>query len=136
MKNILRNQAGMTLIEIMIVIVIIGLLTSIGGVAVFNQLKKAKVSSTRSQICEYMKALELYQLQVGKYPSSSEGLEALIKPSKGDPILKDKKVKKDAWGTEFTYQLDGNNPIISSPGADTEDGTEDDVLGCDEEEEE
>jgi len=131
----MKSQSGMTLIEIMIVIVIIGMLTSIGGVAVFNQLKKAKVSTARNQICEYMKALDHYKLQVGKYPNSSEGLNALVKPKKGDAILKGK-IKKDPWGEDFAYQYDGKSPTISSSGPDNEEGSDDDIEGCEEEDEE
>ena len=127
-----RAARGMTLLEIMIVIAILGLIASVVVVAVMNNLQRAKGTTARLKIGEIQKALELYAVDNEDYPSQSEGLKALISPPGGGPAyLKEKDVPKDPWAQEFMYfnpARGGSSGIeVVSKGPDKQEGTEDDV---------
>lgn len=119
-RNQARSAHGFTLIEIMAVVVIIGLLISIVGVAVSGQLDRARVSTTRGQISSLEQALGLYRLDNGRFPTTDQGLEALIsEPTAGPPArnynpagyLDKKRMPTDAWGMPFQYAQPGvHNP--------------------------
>ena len=134
----LKNQSGMTLIEIMVVITIIGLIATIVTVNVMGRMDQAKVSTTKTQIKNLESALDAFRADNGFYPSTEQGLMALIqKPTAGRAAtnyprggyLKGDSVPKDTWGKEFIYfspGTHGNNPYeITSLGADGEEGGED-----------
>jgi len=129
----LARQRGMTLLEIMIVIAILGLLASVIVVAVMNQFDNAKIGTAKLKLSELEKALQLYSVQVGEYPSQSEGLRSLLSPPDGSkPFLKEKNVPKDPWGAEYLYfnpaRNGGANPYeVVSKGPDGQEGTEDDI---------
>lgn len=96
----------MTLVEIMVVVVIISLVTGIVGVAVFNQLQRAQVETARTQIRSISNALELYKLALRQYPSTGEGLNALVSPKNNEkPFLQ--AVPKDPWGNDYVYIYPG-----------------------------
>src|SRR5688500_1366213 len=76
--NRLRRSAGMTLIEIMIVIAILGLLAGIIGVNVVNRFEEARRETARTQISAFKSALTLYNRDCGKYPSTAQGLNVLV----------------------------------------------------------
>jgi general secretion pathway protein G len=120
-----RGQRGMTLIEIMVVITIIGLIASAVGVAVMNQLQKAKEQSTKVQIKNFESALEHYKLAFGKYPSGSEGLRALVNPPNNEKAFM-KELPQDPWGGDYVYLAPGlKNPDsydIYSKGGDGVEG--------------
>ena len=122
----IRNNKGMTLLEIMIVLVILGGLIAILATQVQGRLKKAKINQAKIQISEYGKALDMYFTDCNSYPSTDEGLGALVKaPSTcsnwgPDPYLK--KVNKDPWGKEFLYESSGNNYLLKSLGSDGREG--------------
>ncbi len=122
----IRNNKGMTLIEIMIVLAILGGLIVILATQVTGKLKKAKIQQTKIQIAEYGKALDMYYTDCNHYPSTEEGLNALVQaPSTcsnwgPDPYIK--KVNKDQWGNEFQYESQGNNYILRSFGSDGREG--------------
>ncbi len=124
---------GMTLLEIMIVIAILGLLASVIVVAVVNQLENAKIGTAKLKLNELEKALQLYSVQVGEFPSQNEGLRSLLQPSDGSkPFLKEKDVPKDPWGEAYLYynpaRGGGNAPYeLASKGPDRQEGTEDDI---------
>ena len=126
-----RPQAprGMSLIEIMVVITLIGLVTAAIGVAVMGQLTKGQSDSASNQAYEIAKSMELYKLQNGSYPTTSQGITVLATPPKGKPIMDS--VPKDPWGNEYIYVNPGQkNPSkfdIRSKGPDGQEGTEDDV---------
>ncbi len=123
------RRRGMSLLEIMVVITLIGLITAAIGVAVMNQLSKGQSDSARSQAYEIGKSLELYRLQNGRYPTTSEGIAVLAKPPKGKPIMDS--VPQDPWGNEYIFTAPGTkNPAkfdIRSKGSDGVENTEDDV---------
>jgi len=116
------NEMGMTLLEIMVVITIIGIVMSIVGVAVMKQLEKSKKDAACLQIRNFEEALDHYKLEKGNYPSTEEGLSALVQAGK----LKGKAVPKDPWGKDYIYIYPGTNnqdgPDIMSYGADGREG--------------
>ena len=126
----IENERGMTLIEIMIVIAIIAGLMAVLGSSAVSYLNKAKVSETKIQLKELGKALEAYNLACNSYPTTDQGLAALVTnpgaeacPNWGpDPFLK--KEPKDAWAKQLIYESDGGNFEIISLGKDRKEGGE------------
>jgi len=118
-----KQQAGMTLLEIMVVIILVGLLGTVVGVAVIRQFGKGKVGVAKTQVCNLSNAIKQYNLQTGKYPSNSEGLQALITAR----VWGSKKIPKDPWGKDYVYTLQGNTPDVYSLGADGREGGTDDT---------
>lgn len=103
---------GFTLLELLVVIVIIGLLAAYVGPKYFAQLGKSEITVTKAQIEAFEKALDTYRLDVGRYPSSEEGLAALVtKPSSAvkwnGPYLK-KEAPLDPWGHVYLYKTPGS----------------------------
>ncbi|WLI90261.1 type II secretion system major pseudopilin GspG [Massilia sp. R2A-15] len=104
--------AGFTLLELLVVIVIIGLLAAYVGPKYFSQLGKSEVTIARAQINAFEKSLDTYRLDVGRYPSTEEGLAALLAaPASGagkwnGPYLK-KALPLDPWGHPFQYRAPG-----------------------------
>ena len=145
-KQIMRSQAGMTLIEIMVVIAIVAGLAGIIGVSVFGQRDKANIESTAIQINNLMDALNLYKLDANRFPSTEQGLDALVEkpgigkvPKNYPPEGYLDKLPKDAWGNDFEYAspgTHGNRVEIWSCGPDEECDTEDDVKSWESEDEE
>lgn len=127
------KQKGFTLLEILVVLVILGLLASLVGPQVFKQLEGSKSKTAALQIQELSAALDLYRLEVGGYPSTEEGLNALIsKPSGADswngPYLKKKVIRQDPWGSDYQYKFPGDHGEydLYSFGADKREGGEGD----------
>ena len=109
----LRDQAGFTLIEIMVVIIIIGILASIVGPKMFGNVEKAKLNAASAQIEMLGTALDSLRLDVGRYPTTSEGLEALVTPISGEdewngPYLKKREIPLDPWKNPYIYESPGN----------------------------
>ena len=127
--KILRGSAGFTLIEMLVVLVIIGLIMGLVGPRVLNYLTDARAKAAKLQIEAFSSALDLYFLDTGRYPSSSEGLQALVrKPGNIDvwngPYLKGGQVPQDPWKNEYLYRAPGqSSPFeIMSLGADGSEG--------------
>jgi general secretion pathway protein G len=134
----LRRAGGFTLIEIMAVVVIMGMLMSLVGVAVVGQMNKARVTTTRAQISQVENALELYRMDNSRYPTTSQGLDALVNKPTGTPeprnyppggYLRRRDTLLDAWQAPFQYLSPGtHNPHgfdLWSLGADGVAGGED-----------
>lgn len=108
-----RRAHGFTLLELLVVIVIIGLLAAYVGPKYFSQLGKSEVTVAKAQIDAFDKSLDTYRLDVGRYPSTEEGLNALMlaPPSAGakwnGPYLK-KGVPQDPWGRAYQYRAPGS----------------------------
>jgi len=105
-----KNESGFTLLELLVVIVILGLLIGLVAPAVLRQLGHAKDSIARQSIAQTGSVLDLYKLDTGSYPSTQDGLQALInKPSDVDnwsgPYLKSGTVPVDPWGHAYVYQM-------------------------------
>jgi general secretion pathway protein G len=108
-----KSQAGFTLIEMLVVIVIIGLIMGLVGPRVLSYLTDARVKTARLQIASYTNSLDLFYLDNGRYPTTQEGLAALVRRPAGmdtwnGPYLKDAVVPADPWHNPYVY---------SSPGA-------------------
>jgi general secretion pathway protein G len=125
----LSSQSGFTLLELLVVIVIIGMLAAYVGPKYFSQLDKSEVTITRAQIDGFSRALDTFRLDVGRYPTTEEGLNALLnKPSNADrwngPYLKGA-IPLDPWGHAYLYKAPGTkNPDfdITSYGKDGQPG--------------
>src|SRR3984957_9038807 len=122
-------QRGFTLVEILVVITIIGLIMSLVGPRVLNYLSESKVKAAKIQIQSFTSALELFYLDAGRYPTTSEGLGALVKSTGGlsvwnGPYLKGGSVPTDPWGKAYLYRSPGERaPFeIVSYGADGVEG--------------
>lgn len=104
---------GFTLLELLVVMVIIGLLVGYVAPKYFSQLGKSEVKSARAQIAALEKALDIYRLDLGYYPSQSQGLAALMTQPENEskwlgPYLK-KAVPLDPWGQAYIYRIPGEN---------------------------
>jgi len=128
-KQRLRSQAGFTLVEILVVITIIGLIMGLIGPRVLNYLSESKVKAARIQLQSFGSALDLFFLDAGRYPSSSEGLGALMQRTSGvgawnGPYLKGNTLPNDPWNHPYIYRSPGqHNPYeIISYGADGQEG--------------
>jgi general secretion pathway protein G len=128
-RNRTRHQRGFTLVEILVVITIIGLIMSLVGPRVLNYLSESKVKAAKIQIQSFTSALELFYLDAGRYPTTSEGLGALVKSTSGlsvwnGPYLKGGSVPNDPWGKAYLYRSPGERaPFeIVSYGADGVEG--------------
>lgn len=106
-----RNAPGFTLIELLVVIVIIGLLTAVVGPRLFSQLGKSEQSAAKAQIDALGKALDTYRLDIGRYPSTEQGLQALAaKPeaeNKWNGPYMQKAIPPDPWGKPYVYRSPG-----------------------------
>ncbi|MAT91736.1 MAG: type II secretion system protein GspG [Halioglobus sp.] len=125
-----RRQHGFTLIELLVVLVILGLLAGLVGPNIINQLGGAKTDTALVQIKQLEQALEMYKLDVGRYPTNSEGLEALVqKPGDADgwngPYLKSG-VPRDPWKRDYHYAYPGSRADVDiySLGQDGAEGGE------------
>ena len=127
------ERKGFTLLELMVVIVILGLLAAIVAPKFLKRGEEAKITTTQVQIKNIEQALKMYKLDNSFYPTTDQGLEALVKKPESEPEPRNWKgpymdeIPKDAWGNKFLYISDGKSYIIVSKGPDGEEGTEDDI---------
>jgi general secretion pathway protein G len=128
------RSAGFTLVELLVVLVILSLIMGLVGPRVLGYLSDARVRSAKLQIDSLSAALDLFYLDTGRYPSDSEGLEALIRRSPGvdgwnGPYLQQSAVPQDPWGRPYEYRVPGENAPyqIVSLGSDGRQGGTDDA---------
>jgi general secretion pathway protein G len=129
------GQAGFTLIELLVVLVIIGLLATLVAPNFIGQSERAKPKVARTQMENLRNALDMFQLDVGRYPTTQEGLEALrSRPNSAarwsGPYLRDE-LPLDPWGSAYQYRSEGSAYEIMSFGGDGRsggDGTDADVI--------
>jgi general secretion pathway protein G len=126
-----NNQAGFTLIEMLVVLVIIGLIMGLVGPRVLNYLSDARVKAARLQIASFENSLNLFHLDVGRYPTTREGLAALVRRPPGmdtwsGPYLKGGAVPMDPWRNSYVYVAPGSHGAydLISYGSDGHQGGE------------
>lgn len=127
-----RSARGFTLIELLVVLLILGMIAGIAGPQIMDYLGKSKANTAKLQISEFEGTLDLFKLDVGRYPDTQEGLAALVTApvSIGDrwhgPYLKKPVVPKDPWGNDYQYIAPGKHGHfdIVSLGADGKEGGE------------
>jgi general secretion pathway protein G len=126
------GQRGFTLIEIMVVVVIIGILAALVGPKLFGQVDRARIAAAKAEISTIENAMKFYRLDNFVYPSSEQGVEALVtKPN--DPSVKNwnpggylERLPKDPWGNPYLYRNPGTQGEIDvlTLGADGIEGGE------------
>ena len=143
MKRHKKKEKGFSLIELLIVMVIMGLLAALVGPRMFGKVGKSKQNAARSQMALFETALDTYRLDVGKYPSTEQGLQALrTKPSdeeKWDGPYLPKSVPKDPWGHPYIYRRTDNGEVemisLGANGTEGGGGEDKDISSRDGEEE-
>ena len=126
-----KSEAGFTLVELLVVMVILVLLASFVGPRVIGYLGSSKLKTAKIQLESFSTSLELFKLDTGRYPSNQEGLSALVsKPQNASnwngPYLRKTKLPKDPWGNEYFYKFPGEHGEfdIYTLGADNQVGGE------------
>jgi general secretion pathway protein G len=130
-KTRTRVEDGFTLIEIMVVILILGLLATIVVQSLRGATDRAKRTKAQADISELKTALDRYYLDNGSYPTTDQGLQALVTPPTSGNIPANyeqggyiERVPNDPWGHPYYYQSDGNSYVLKSFGADGVEGGE------------
>ena len=129
-----KPMAGFTLIEIMVVVMIIGMLAALVGVRVYDRFSMAQHKVTAGQVRNLMTAMDSYFLDNGRYPTTEQGLQALVQKPSSSPVPKNypangylDTVPADPWGNEYIYcspGVQGGPYSLESYGADGMDGGE------------
>ena len=125
------RESGITLIELLVVMVIISLFATLVGARLFSNVDKARQTTAKAQISEFETVLDLFRLDVGRYPMASEGLQVLRVDPGGirnwDGPYLGKQVPMDPWGNPYVYQYPGEHGDFDllSLGSDGQQGGED-----------
>lgn len=133
-----RNGRAFSLIELLLVLVILAVLAAVVVPRLTSRSEQARVTAATTDIASLETALDSYEIDLGRYPTSDEGLEALInQPSGGSendwrgPYIKRSSVPIDPWGTPYLYEQPGRQNSggydLSSAGPDEQHGSEDDI---------
>jgi general secretion pathway protein G len=126
-----HRPSGFTMMELLIVLVIISLLAALVGPMLYQRIKPAKQATARAQIANFMTALDTYFIDVGRFPTTAQGLQALRAPPQDAPGWSGpylgKEVPADPWGNPYVYRAPGRNGgyEILSFGADGREGGSD-----------
>lgn len=126
-----NQQHGFTLLELLVVLGIIAMLAGLVGPQVMKHMAEAKVKAAKVQVEDLAQTLDMYKLDVGSYPTSDQGLNALIESPEGaqrwnGPYLRKSKVPLDPWNNEYKYDSPGEHGKFDlySLGADGKEGGE------------
>ena len=123
-NNSVKVQSGFTLLELMVVVVILGIIVGLVAPNVIGRGDEARVSAAEADIQTIGQALEMYRLHNSHYPSTDQGLEALVSKPSGSPEPKNwrgpyiQRLPKDPWQTPYGYINEDNVPEVISYGAD------------------
>ncbi len=127
--DLVKNNKGFTLIEMLVVMVMIGLLASLVAPKLFSKLGKSKIKTAQAQIGMIDTALDAFRLDVGRYPTEEEGLKILWSDPGNvkmwDGLYLPKPVQADPWGAPYVYKSPGTNDRgydVISLGADGQEG--------------
>jgi len=131
-KGLAKAEAGFTLIEMLIVIALIGMIAAFVGTNVIRKYNQSQVDGTKIIMRNIGITLDDFRRVCNFYPTTEQGLDALVKPPQGricknydsEGFIKGGKVPKDAWGNDFLYVSDGNKYTITSLGQDGAPGGE------------
>ncbi len=131
MQRLLRPRSGFTLIELLVVLAILALLAGLVGPQVMNALSDSKTKTAKLQIEDFGAGLDLFTLDVGRYPTTEEGLQALVSDVGGikkwnGPYLKKALIPQDPWGNDYQYRYPGEHGTydLFSLGVDNSEGGE------------
>lgn len=131
--TLLAPDAGLTLIELLVVLVILGLIATVGGIQVVGYLQRARTDTAKLQLEDIQSALDLFRLDMGRAPTQSEGLTALLDAPMSvsgwrGPYLRKRSTLTDPWGKPWLYHEVANNDAaeVVSLGADGKPGGEGD----------
>jgi general secretion pathway protein G len=134
--KVVKESKGFSLIEILIALTLLGLAGTFVVGRIFQSLEEGQIKSTKIQMDGISQRLKEFRRKCGYYPSTEQGLDALVnKPTSGREcrdyppggFIDGGIVPKDAWNMDFVYESDGRDFNIFSYGPDTEEGTEDDI---------
>ncbi len=132
--NILARQAGFTLIEVMVVVVILGILAAVVVPRVMDRPEQARISATRNNIKAIRSALDMYKLDNHGYPTTDQGLQALASKPESGPEAENwsgymERIPQDAWGREYFYLSPGKQGKVDvfSSGPNGRAGDDDDI---------
>jgi len=130
----MKKNRGFTLLELLVVLVILSLLAALVIPKLTGRVDEAKIDTAKVQLKEIKRALEMYKLDNGNYPSTAQGLKALVKKPDTPPEPKKwrqylEHIPKDPWGNEYVYISPAkNHPFeLRSAGPDGDLGSEDDI---------
>ncbi|EGN74719.1 general secretion pathway protein G [Idiomarina sp. A28L] len=132
----IKQQSGFTMLEMMVVIVILGIMATLVVPQIFGQREQADMQKAISDITALENAMEMYRVQNGIYPTTEQGLEALVSAPQTDPRPRNyqsdgyiRRLPADPWGNEYRLLSPGQNGRydIFSVGPDGQPGTEDDI---------
>lgn len=108
-KAVWTSKSGVTILEVLVVLTIIALISAVVGPRLLGYLGRAKSETAQLQVTQLDQAVQLFYIDTGRFPASSEGLRALIIPPAGEtdwdgPYIRDESALLDPWGRDYLYQ--------------------------------